>query len=494
MSKKWIGFLAGATIFTVIIMLPVPHGMSIGAKNAAAVALLMATWWMTETIPIYATAFIPLVAFPFMGVMDARSVAVSYGHDLVLMMISGFFLAKAIEVHNLHKRIALWIVKTLGTNRKRILLSIMLATSLLSMWIANVTSAVLMLPIGLAIIAKDEESQGTGNKFGIALMLGIAFSASIGGTATLIGSPTNLIFSGVMTSMFPDAPVIGFYEWFKVGMPLLIIFFPIVWYYLVRYFRISGNISGSAGIIEQELQSMGKMSKPEKRVAWIFAFTAFGWIFRENIQIGSFTIPGWGEIAGMNEFINDSTVGMFSSMLLFLLPDEKTGRLLDWKSASKIPWGVGVIVGGGYALASGFKVTALADWIGNSLAFISSYPSILVLLIVVGIILVFTEMNPNTATANIFLPILASMAVAGNINPLLLLIPATFASSFVFMLPAGTGPNTVIFGSGRVSASEMAKCGLGLKLISLVLLSLILYLMIIPLLGIERHLPSWAIF
>ena len=295
-----------------------------------------------------------------------------------------------------------------------------------------------------------------------------------------------------MSKIFPEAPSFSFYSWLKIGIPILIIFLPVIWYYLVRYFKISGSIPGNREHIHDELKQLGKMSSGEKRVMWIFVFTTVGWIFREDLVIDTFVIPGWSTLLGLSKFASDSTVGMFSAMLLFMLPASKGKRLLDWKSAKEIPWGVGVIVGGGYALAEGFKVTGLATWLGEQLSFISGFHFLIILFIVVGVVLLFTEMNSNTATANIFLPILASIAVAGAINPILLMIPATFAASFVFMMPAGTGPNTVIFASNKLTVPDMFKSGIGLKLISMVFLPLILYFLIIVVLGMDLALPVWA--
>lgn len=490
---KLIGMIAGIAVLIAGLLLPVPDGLSVSARNAGLVAILMAIWWITEAIPVYATAFLPMALFPLLEILPAGETAINYGHDFVLMMISGFFLAKAIEAQNLHKRIALVLIKTLGTSRPIILLSMMLATAFLSMWIANVTAALLMLPIGMALITKEEASSGERTHFGTALMLGIAYSASIGGTATLIGSPTNMIFSGILAKMFPEAPSISFFAWFKIGFPLVVIFLPIVWFYLAKLFKVNGSIPGSKEIMDLELKSLGSMSTGEIRVLTIFIFTSLGWIFRENIVIDTFTIPGWSNMLGLQEYVHDSTVGMFAAMLLFMVSAGNDKRILEWKAAVQIPWGVGVIVGGGYAMASSFKVTGLADWIGLQMAFISGYPTFLILLFVVGAILIFTEMNSNTATANIFLPVLASLAVAGNINPLLLMIPATFACSFVFIMPAGTGPNTVVFGSNRITIQEMARAGTGLKIISLVLLPFVLYLLIELMMGIDRSIPAWAI-
>lgn len=486
------GILGGLVVFILILLLPLPGGMSVEARNAGAVAILMAIWWITEAIPVYATAFLPMAAFPVLKILPAGETAVNYGHDFVLMMISGFFLAKAIESQNLHKRISLVLIHALGTSRQVIILSIMIATAFLSMWIANVTAALLILPIGMALISKEEAAPEQKSSFGTALMLGIAYSASIGGTATLIGSPTNMIFSGVLAKMFPAAPSVSFYDWFIIGFPLAVIFLPLVWFFLIRFFKVTGSIQGSKELIKSEIDLLGRMSAGEKRVLVIFILTSLAWIFREEIVIDSFIIPGWSGILGLSKFAHDSTVGMIAAMLLFMTPSGNGSRLLTWKAAGQIPWGVGVIVGGGYAMASSFKVTGLADWIGNQLAFISSYPMFLVLVIVVSCILLFTEMNSNTATANIFLPILASIAVAGSTNPLLLMIPATFACSFVFIMPAGTGPNTVIFGSNHVSVPEMARAGIWLKLFSMVFLPVILYILIRLVWGMEKALPSWA--
>lgn len=475
-----------------MLLLPVPTGMTPAGRNAAAVAMLMAIWWITEAIPIYATAFLPMALFPLLRILPAGETAISYGHDLVLMMISGFFIAKGIEAQNLHKRIALILIKALGTSRPRILLSIMVATAFLSMWIANVTAALMMLPIGVAIILKEEALGTSGSRFGVAVMLGIAYAASVGGVTTLIGSPTNLIFSGIMTKIFPSAPPVSFLEWLKVGIPILIIFLPFIWYYLARFYNIRGHIPGSRELIMDELKALGKMTAGEKRVMYVFLLTVIGWVFRDGFTFDRFVVPGWGELLRIGDYVSDSTVGMFSALLLFALPAGNGKRLLDWKMAGQIPWGVGVIVGGGYALAASFKSTGLADWLGGQLAFVSNFPTLIVLFIVVGAILLFTEMNSNTATANIFLPVLASMAVAGNVNPLLLMIPATFACSFVFIMPAGTGPNTVIFGSNRVTVPDMARAGIWLKLISMVLLPIVLYVLIIYIFGMDLALPGWA--
>ena len=493
-KNKMIGLIAGLVVFLIILALPSPAGLSAEGKRAAAVALLMTIWWISEAIPIYATAFLPLALYPLLGILPAEETAANYGHNYVLMLLAGFFLAKAIELQHLHKRIALVVIKTLGTSRRTIILSFMIATAFLSMWIANVAVALLMLPIALAIINQEESQEGTAGPFGLAMMLAIAYAASVGGTATLIGTPPNMVFAGMLQKLFPEAPEISFFTWMKVGLPLVLIFLPVIWIYITRYFRISGSFSGSQGIIGSELRALGSMSAGEKRVFVIFLITALGWVFRRDFVFDETVIPGWGTLLGVGDYVHDSTVAVACAMFLFILPDGKAPgqRLLDWKAAESVPWGVVMIVGGGYAIAESFKVTGLAEWVGKELAFISQMPTLVVLLLVVGLMIFLTEINSNTATANIFLPVLATMAVAGGTNPLLLMIPATFACSFAFMLPSGTGTNTVIFASERVTIPQMAKCGLWLNLISIVLLTLLLYMVVVPLLGIETELPGWA--
>lgn len=486
-SKK-IGFWSGILILLISLIIPVPEGMQPAAMKALGIALLMAIWWVTECIPIYATAFVPIALFPLLGILDANTTTENYGHNYVLMLLGGFFLAKSIELSGLHKRVALFIISKLGTSRKRLILSFMIATAFLSFWIANVAVVLLMLPIALAIVDKEEENEEKNPKFGLALMLAIAYAASVGGTGSLIGTPPNMVFAGVFAKFFPELPEIDFLEWMKLGTPIVIIMLPIIWIYITKYFKISGSFTGSKEIINQEIKAIGKLSKMEKRVFAVFIFTAIGWIFRRDIELGSFVIPGWSSLLGIKEYVHDSTVAIISALLLFAIPSGNTKAepktLLDWKSAAQVPWGVVMIVGGGYAIADSFNHTGLATFLGSQLSFISEYPMIITLVIVIFLMIFITEINSNTATANIFLPVLAAMAVAGSINPLLLMIPATFACSFSFMLPSGTGTNAVIFGSNRVTIPDMAKCGLGLNLLCVILLTILMYSYVLPILSL----------
>ncbi|GAA4268986.1 SLC13 family permease [Hyunsoonleella aestuarii] len=489
-KSKVIGFWGGIAILLILLIIPAPQGMQPEALRALGVALLMAIWWVTECIPIYATAFVPIALFPLLGILDANTTTENYGHNYVLMLLGGFFLAKSIELSGLHKRVALYIISKLGTSRKRIILSFMIATAFLSFWIANVAVVLLMLPIALAIVDKEEENEERNPKFGLAMMLAIAYAASIGGTGSLIGTPPNMVFAGVFAKAFPDLPEIDFLEWMKLGTPIVIIILPIIWFYLTRYFKIKGNFAGSKEIINREIESIGKLSVMEKRVLAVFIFTAVGWIFRRDIILDSFVIPGWSSVLGIKDYVHDSTVAIISALLLFAIPSgiasqpNKPKTLLDWRSAAQVPWGVVMIVGGGYAIADSFNHTGLATYLGSILSFIGEYPMIIILLAVIFLMIFITEINSNTATANIFLPVLAAMAVAGQMNPLLLMIPATFACSFSFMLPSGTGTNAVIFASNRVSIPDMAKCGVGLNLLCVLLLTMLMYLYVLPVLSL----------
>lgn len=485
-KTNFFSFFLGLGILFLFILLPQPEGLSREAMYAAGVTLLMAVWWIGEAIPIYATAFAPLVLFPLLGIETAGETAENYGHNYVLMLLGGFMLAKAIEVHQLHKRIALLIIRYLGNSRIRIMLSFMLATAFLSMWIANVAVTLLMLPIALAIVQKDENNTTEGNKnFGLALMLSIAYAASIGGTGTLVGTPPNMAFAGILSEMFPESIEISFFMWLKIGLPLVILFLPVAWIYLFRFYKIKGRISGSEKIIHDELSILGKITKAESRVLFLFILTSLGWIFRKDFIIDDFQIRGWSSLLGVEDYVHDSTVALFIAILLFIIPtDNKFSRpLLTWKEAQGIPWGVVMIVGGGYAIASGFGTTGLAVWLGQSMAFIGHFPTFLILLSVITLMIFITEINSNTATANIFLPVFGSMAIASGMDPLMIMIPATFACSFSFMLPSGTGTNAVVFGSGRITIPEMAKSGFYFNLVGIIFLTLFMYLYVIPMLN-----------
>ena len=408
---RTIGLFAGLFLFATLLVLPTPEDTKPEAMRAAAVALLMAAWWLTEAIPISATALVPLALFPLLGILDARTTATNYGHPFVLLLLCGFIIAKAIEVQNLHKRIALLTIKLLGTSRRLVILSFMVATAFLSMWIANLAVALLMLPIGTAMIAKEAEAGSGESKFGLALMLAIAYSASVGGTGTLIGTPPNMVFAGVVGELYPTAPEISFFQWLLVGIPLVVVMLPLIWLYLIKYFKIEGRFPGSREVVEEELRALGPMTTAERRVLAVFILTSLGWIFRKDFTFGDFTFPGWASLLGVEAYVHDSTVAVVSVLLLFLIPSGRknqgengaNSRLMDWRAAESVPWGVVIIVGGGYAISNGFSATGFATWLGEQVTFLSGLPTFVVLLCVVFLLTFLTEINSNTATSNIFL-------------------------------------------------------------------------------------------
>jgi len=497
--RQRIGLFLGIVLFILVMCLPAPAGMNNHAKYTAAVALLMATWWITEAIPIPATALLPLMLFPLMGILNAKDVAMRYADQNIFLFMGGFFIAMAMQRWQLHKRFALYIVKYLGTSPHKIILGFMVASAFLSMWISNTATTMMMFPIGLAIILHAETMLKKGNptmdispgkfNFGTALMLGIAHASTIGGIATLVGTPPNIVFVGIAKSMFPNAPEIGFFDWLKIGVPFVVIFLPVLWLYLTRIIlpiRLK-KIPGSKEVIDQDLHLLGSMQAGEKITLAVFILIALAWIFRRNILIGSFTIPGWSHLLGIGEYVHDSTVAMIGAILLFVIPLDLRKRefVLNWEWAVKIPWGIILLFGGGFALAAGFQHSGLAQWIGESLSFLGGMHVILMILVVSLFITFLTEVTSNTATTTMMMPVLGSLALAMGMHPYLLMIPATMSASCAFMLPVATPPNAIIFGSGYVRIPEMAKSGFFLNLIGGVIVTAIVYFLVIPVFNIN---------
>ena len=470
-----------------ILSAPVPTGMNPIAMKAAAVSVLMAVFWVTEAVSIFATAFIPIALFPVLGVLNSKQIAESYGNHIVLLILGAFFVAKAIETNGLHKRIALGTIKVVGISRPKIILSFMIATGFLSMWTSNNSTTLMMLPIALAIITREEKMGSDVSRFGPALMLSIAYSASIGGTGTLVGTPPNLVFASILKEVFPKSPDVLFVDWLKIGIPFVLIFIPIAWIYLVRFFNVSGKLHGSERIIHDEYRSLGQMTTAEKRVLCVVCFYALGFVFRK----------WWSGILEVEAFAKDSTVAFVAALFLFALPSGRKNNkgnntnLLEWDDAKNIPWAIAMLIGGGLAIASAFKHSGLVDWIGSTASLEGTSP-VLVVFLVVGGMVFLTEINSNTATTAVFLPVLAGLSKAGGFHPFLLMVPATIAASCAFMLPSGTGPNASVLASGQLTIPQMARAGLGLNIIVIIVITLVLYGFIIPVLGIDPKVaPAW---
>lgn len=492
--RQKIGLIAGIILFILMLIISPSFSMDRPAQYTAAVAILMATWWITEAIPIPATSLLPLILFPIFKVLSAKEVAARYADRNIFLFMGGFFIAMAMQRWELHKRIALYIVKLLGTSPKRIVLGFMVASALLSMWISNTATTMMMFPIGLAVVLHAETmikkkrmsistKQGEFN-FGINLMLGIAYAASIGGIATLVGTPPNIVFVGLVKSIFPKAPDIGFLDWLKIGFPFVVIFLPITWLYLTKIIlpiKLE-RIPGGKKVIEKDLKALGKMKSGEKITLAVFILVAVAWIFRKNINLGFLIIPGWANLLGISEYVHDSTVAILGAILLFLIPVnfKRCEFVLNWEWAVKIPWGIILLFGGGFALAAGFQSSGLAKWIGERLSFLYGVPVIIIIVSICLLLTFLTEVTSNTATTTMMIPVLGAMAIAMKIHPFLLMIPATISASCAFMLPVSTPPNAIIFGSGYIRIPVMAKIGFFLNLIGAVIVTLIVYFLAIP--------------
>ncbi|TRZ43546.1 SLC13 family permease [Robertkochia solimangrovi] len=470
-NKRLFFLILGPLVFLILQLLGSPQGMPDRAYSMLAITLWMAIWWTSEVIPIGVTALLPIVLFPLTGSVDIATTTASFGHKYIFLYMGGFMLAIAIEKWNLHKRIALHIIRIIGTDVTRIILGFMLATSFLSMWISNTATAVMMLPIGMSIVSQLKDNPLTEKDenliFGKALMLSIAYSASIGGIATLIGTPPNLVFAGFITENYHIE--ISFWSWMKIGLPISLVLLIIGWYYLTHYaftFK-QKKFPGGVQEIERLLHNLGPMQKEEKVVLAVFVLTAFCWITR------SFLLQ---RIAPQ---IDDTIIAIIAGIILFILPTTKKGHtIINWKEAVKMPWGIILLFGGGMALASGFEVTGLANWFGSQVKLLNGMTILTLVFIIITAVNFITEVTSNLATTAMLLPILAPVALSLDINPYMLMVATTLAASCAFMLPVATPPNAVVFGSGYLKIPDMIKTGFWMNIISILLLTLIVYFML----------------
>jgi len=505
-GKKW-GFWAGIAAFGLMILFGNLDPDRPEITRMAAIALLMAIWWISDAIPLAATSLVPLVLFPLLGILTGKEVAPIYTNSIIFLFLGGFLIALAMERWNLHRRIALNIVSMIGSQPSRLVLGFMVATAFLSMWISNTATAIMMLAIGLAVIREAETTFGkedTAN-LTVALLLGIAYSASIGGIATLVGTPPNLALVRIFELSFPEAEAAGFGiafgQWMLFGLPLCGIMLTICWFVLTRIvFRSPEHLRLDPEVIHREKRALGKIAYEEIVVSIVFAATALLWIFRKDLQIGELSIPGWSQWLPSGTFIDDGTVAITMALSLFLIParrkDEDTnshGSLLDTDVFRKIPWHIILLFGGGFALAKGFQVSGLSEWVGAHFAGIENAPTWLIVGVITGGITFLTELTSNTATTEMILPLLASIASAAKIHPLLLMIPAAVAASCAFMMPVATPPNAIVFGSGRIKIAQMVKAGILINLIGIVIVSALFLLLGPSVFHIDPEtLPKWA--
>ncbi len=482
-SLKIAGLIGGVLAF-ILFMLYFHFGEAHqAAKLVAAVALLMSVWWITEAVPLAVTSLVPLVLFPLLGLLSAEETAKAYMNSTIFLFMGGFIIAIAMEKWNLHKRIALNLISVFGKSPAKIIMGFMVAGGFISMWISNTATAVMILPIGMAIMYKleNEFGQEKTRKFSVALMLGIAYSCSIGGIATLIGTPPNLVFQRIYAITFPQRQQIMFGDWMKFGVPLSLLMLVLAWFLITQvFYKTDKNLIIDVGLIKSEKRSLGKMNFEEKAVAVVFILTSLLWIFRVQLDLGFVKIPGWSQLFSKSNLLDDGTVAVTMGFILFLIPVKTEGSenafLLDSSAIRKIPWEIILLFGGGFALADGFVKSGLSELIGSQFAGLKHFPVVLLIASISLVIVLLTELTSNTATAQIVLPVLASLSLELNINPFLLMIPATIAASMAFMLPVATPPNAIVFGSQRLKVLDMLKTGIALDLIGVIIVTAVIYL------------------
>jgi sodium-dependent dicarboxylate transporter 2/3/5 len=477
-----IGLLLGPALFLLTILFADLGDPMV--TRTAAVALWMAVWWITDAIPLAATALLPIVLFPLLGVQSGAAVVGAYAHHIIALYVGGFLVATALERWNLHRRIALNILLSIGAKPSSILFGFMAGTAFLSMWISNTATAMMMIPIALAVMANLDEIAGRGNvtPFGKSVLLGIAYAASIGGIATLVGTPPNAAFVGIYETQFPDNAKPGFLQWMLFALPLSLLLLGAAWAMLTWQMNRSGGgrLQVDVSILREEHKRLGPMQIEERIVMAIFVGVAIAWITRESLQISGFKLPGWELFfpEANRKFVNDGVVAIIFAALLFVIPshNRRGERLLEADAFSKLPWGIVLLFGGGFALAGAFEASGLSLWVGERLGLLGGLHPILLVLIVCLVITFLTEVTSNTASAQILLPVLASLAVQIDVHPLMLMVPGAISCSCAFMLPVATPPNAIAFSSDRVRIGDMVRAGFALSLLGSVLTTAAMFL------------------
>ncbi|MFV0408305.1 MAG: SLC13 family permease [Paracoccus sp. (in: a-proteobacteria)] len=474
------------------------EGLSSDARNVAAIGTLMAIWWMSEAIPLSATSLLPIVLIPMLTERTVNEATAPYASSIVVLFLGGFLIAIAMEKWNLHRRVALLTLRRVGVQPKRIVLGMMLATGFLSMWVSNTATTLMMLPIGLSVLTlviersqKSRESADVAEQlaaggtisevvkddniraFGICLMLAIAWAATIGGLGTLLGSPPNAIVAGYVSDELGRK--IGFLEWMMIGLPLALTFILIAWVLMTNFlypFKLN-EVPGGKAMINEQIGLLGPVSQGERMVMLVFGSAAFFWVVPG--LIGSL----FGISLGPLDNLNDTAVAIAAGITLFILPGKgKTEMVLTWKDAEDgLPWGVLLLFGGGLSLAGAVKASGLDQWFGMQVQGLGTLTPILLVMAVTTLILFLTEVTSNTATAATFIPILGGVALGIGFDPMALLIPAAFAATCAFMLPVGTPPNAIVFGTGAVTIGQMARGGFVLNVVGIILITMFIYLL-----------------
>lgn len=470
-----------------------------GVTITAAIAILMAILWVTEAVPIGLTSLLPIVLFPIFGVIDGKGISNAYINYVIFLFIGGFFMALALEKWGLHKRIALKILMIVGGSPFRILVGFMLASSFLSMWMSNTATAMMMLPIVFSVNASLEETHGTEKlgKFTTAILLAVAYGCSIGGVTTLVGTPPNLSLVRIFEIIYPEGPEISFGQWLIFALPLFMAMFVGVLATLFLLFKPAKDMQVlNKSFFRDKYKELGPTSVEEKRVLVLFIILVFLWVFRKTLNVGDFSIPGWSSIFPNPKFINDGTIAIFMAFLLFIIPtgkkEDKLG-LLTWDSVAKIPWGIVLLFGGGFALAKSFIESGLSAYIGQQLVYASNFSNLGLLAAITTTMTFLTEFTSNTATTEMMLPVISGLANEIQVNPLFLMIPLTVAASMAFMFPVATPPNAVVFGSGRLKMMDMVKAGIFINILGIILVVLVSYFWGSTVFDIDPNVfPEWA--
>ncbi|HZW38765.1 MAG TPA: SLC13 family permease [Ignavibacteriaceae bacterium] len=492
-------FIALLIFFIFVIFIDLKPGDAKITYMTAA-ALLMSILWITEAVPLAVTSLIPLFLFPILNLLDGEAVASSYINSTIFLFLGGFLLALAMERWNLHKRIALKIILFVGRTLDRIVFGFFAASAFISMWISNTATAMMMLPIGLAVIKQIEENAGekSTHNFTLGVLLGIAYGSSIGGVGTLIGTPPNLSFIMKLKILFPNAPSVGFAQWMMFAVPLTLIMIFVACTVVTKIlYKNKYKMEFEKNVIKEEYKKLGSMIFEEKVVMSVFTCAVLLWIFRVDFNFGAFIIPGWGNLLKKPEFINDGTIAIFAASLLFFIPaktrKDEVNNILDGDIIRKVPWDIILLFGGGFALAKGFITSGLTEYIGSQFTSLIGIPTILLILISSIILIFLTSLTSNTATAEMMLPIMGAVSVSLGMHPFILMITTAISVSMDFMLPVGTPPNAIVFGSRRIKVYEMAKAGFIINVSSAFVITLIVYFLVPMVFGIEINtLPWWG--
>ncbi|HEU0076152.1 MAG TPA: DASS family sodium-coupled anion symporter [Longimicrobiaceae bacterium] len=461
------GLVLGPAVFALVLALPAPAGLGPAAWRVAAVGALMGIWWVSEAVPLAVTALLPVVLFPLLGVRKVEEAAAQYADPVVFLFMGGFMLALAMQRWGLHRRIALTIIRAMGTRPAGLVGGFMAATAFISMWVNNTATVLMMLPIGLSVVELVERCEADEPRFPPALLLGIVYAAAVGGLGTLIGTPPNALLAGFLSSAYGIE--IGFLRWMLVGVPLVLLLLPLCWLLLTRVVLPLGSreIPGGRELIAREITLLGPVSRAEWTVAAIFVATDLLWVGRP-------WIVGWAP------GISDAGIALGAAVLLFVLPAARDGheRVLDWEWAGRLPWDVLLLFGGGLSLADGIAESGLAGWIGDALAGLGGLPLAAIAIAVAVVLVALSEVASNTAAAVTFLPVIASLAVGMGQGPVLLATVATLAASGGFILPVASPPNAIVYGTGRVALAQMVRGGVVMDAVFALVLPILAYLLV----------------